>query len=72
MISGLKAEGIPTAVYYKKPMHRQQAFADHLVEAVSCRNTNNICERCLSLPMHPYLEEEQIRAVCDGIKKALA
>ena len=72
VISGLKAEGIPTAVYYKKPMHRQQAFADHLVEAVSCRNTNNICERCLSLPMHPYLEEEQIRAVCDGIKKALA
>lgn len=67
LIAALKEAGIPTAVYYKKPMHLQQAFAGNLIEAVSCTQTGEICERCLSLPMHPYLEEEQIEAVCERI-----
>lgn len=64
-MAALKEAGIPTAVYYKKPMHLQQAFAKNLVEAVSCTTTEDICGKCLSLPMHPYLEEAQIEKVCE-------
>ena len=67
LMASLKEAGIPTAVYYKKPMHLQQAFAGHLIEAVPCVQTEDICGRCVSLPMHPYLEEEQIEAVCKQI-----
>lgn len=71
VMAQLKADGIPCAVYYKKPMHEQQAFAKGLTEAVSCAQTKSISERCLSLPMHPYMEDGQIRAVCESIRKAL-
>ena len=66
-MADLKEAGIPTAVYYKKPMHLQQAFEGCQVEAVSCAGTEEICGRCVSLPMHPYLEEAQIAAVCERI-----
>lgn len=65
----LRTDGIPNAIYYKKPMHEQLAFSGKLVETVSCAQTMSICERCLSLPMHPYMEDEQIQAVCDSVKK---
>lgn len=69
LMAFLKEAGIPTAVYYKKPMHLQQAFAGHLIEAVPCVQTEDICGRCVSLPMHPYLEEEQIEAVCKQVTR---
>ena len=72
VIAQLNADGIPSAVYYKKPMHRQAAFAANLIQAVSCENTEYICERCLSLPFHPYIQETEIEAVCNSIRKALA
>lgn len=71
VIAQMKADGIPSAVYYSKPMHRQTAFADCLIEAVPYENTEYVCERCLSLPFHPYMENEEIEAVCESIRKAL-
>lgn len=71
VIAQMKADGIPSAVYYKKPMHRQEAFAANLIGAVSCENTEYICDRCLSLPFHPYLQEAEIEAVCESLKKAV-
>lgn len=67
LMADLKDGGIPTAVYYKKPMHLQQAFESRQLEAVSCAKTEDICTRCVSLPMHPYLEDEQIEAVCERV-----
>ena len=67
----LKAQGIPTMVYYPKPMHSQTAFAD--VKAyVDCSNTEKLCDTVLSLPMHPYLDEETVKTVCDAIKAYFA
>ncbi len=67
----LKAQGIPTMVYYPKPMHSQTAFAD--VKAyVDCSNTEKLCHTVLSLPMHPYLDEETVKTVCDAIKAYFA
>lgn len=71
VITQMQEDGIPSAVYYRKPMHRQEAFAARLIEAVSCENTEYICARCLSLPFHPYMEDAEINAVCESIRKAL-
>lgn len=67
----LKEADIPSAVYYKKPMHLQEAFAGKQLEAVSCKETESICERCLALPFHPYMEEEQIRLVCENVLRGI-
>lgn len=64
----LKEEGIPSMIYYPKPMHRQQAFADLSFKDEDYKNTNQLCETVLSLPMHPYLKEEEIERVVYVIK----
>ena len=66
----LKAQGIPTMVYYPKPMHTQQAF-DGVKQYVSCPVTEELCGTVLSLPMHPYLTKETVQTVADALKKAL-
>lgn len=66
----LKEQGIPTMVYYPKPMHLQGAF-DPLEQPVACPVTESLCQRVVSLPMHPYLSEEDIRFVSNAVKAAL-
>ena len=67
--AALKAEGIPRMVYYPKPMHRQEAFAGQAYDDAEFPNTLKLCDTVLSLPMHPYLTDEDIDAVVDVIKK---
>ena len=67
----LKQNGIPSMIYYPKPMHEQTAFA-YLKEQIDQADysvTNRLCECVLSLPMHPYLSEQDIVKICDVIKK---
>lgn len=52
----LKAQGIPTMVYYPKPMHEQIAFAGRSF-ALPCPVAERLCENVLSLPMGPYLAQ---------------
>ena len=68
--AALKEQGIPTMVYYPKPMHTQQAF-DGVEPYVACPVTEELCGTVLSLPMHPYLTKETIQTVADALKKAL-
>ncbi len=70
-IACMKEAGIPSAVYYKKPMHLQTAFSGKQIEAVSCAVTEGICKKCLALPFHPYMEDAEIDAVCESVKKAV-
>ena len=67
--TALKAAGIPAMVYYPKPMHLQTAFAGLPVR--SCPVAMSLCERVLSLPMHPYITVEEIDSVCGAIRQAL-
>ncbi|TEB08203.1 UDP-2-acetamido-2-deoxy-3-oxo-D-glucuronate aminotransferase [Pelotomaculum schinkii] len=64
----LKEQGIPSMIYYIKPMHKQGAFADLEFDENNYEVTNELCDVVLSLPMHPYLSEEDVDAVCDAIK----
>lgn len=53
----LKDHGIPTMIYYPKPMHKQLAF-EGVKEYVECPITEKLCKTVLSLPMHPYINDE--------------
>ncbi|MFC7062342.1 DegT/DnrJ/EryC1/StrS family aminotransferase [Halobacillus seohaensis] len=68
----LKENDIPSMIYYTKPMHRQQAFTDLLFEDGDFAVTNKLCDIVLSLPMHPYLKEEEVTKVCDVIQKFMS
>lgn len=63
----LKENSIPTAVYYRKPMHMQSAFKENEAVKLECAVTKKICERCLSLPMHPYLNVDDIEKIANII-----
>ena len=67
----LKEHGIPSMVYYPKPMHMQKAFELDEHYPFDCKNTTELCDTVLSLPMHPYLKEEDIQEVVAGIKQFL-
>ena len=62
----LKENGIPSMVYYPKPMHEQRAF-EECNSKISLNYTKQLCETVLSLPMHPYLDEKSIQTVCKTI-----
>lgn len=67
----LKEQGIPTMVYYPKPMHKQLAFGTDQLYSFNCENTEKLCDTVLSLPMHPYLDDEEIRRVADALIELL-
>lgn len=63
--------GIPSAIYYKKPMHLQQAFENYKTNNLKYSVTEQICNRCLSLPMHAYLQPHEIKEVCSTLKSTV-
>jgi UDP-2-acetamido-2-deoxy-ribo-hexuluronate aminotransferase len=67
----LRKQGIPTMIYYPKPMHHQKAFTDLNYEADDLTVTEEICNRVLSLPMHPYLDENIIVKICEALSQLL-
>jgi UDP-2-acetamido-2-deoxy-ribo-hexuluronate aminotransferase len=56
----LKEAGIPSAVYYMKPLHLQKAFAGLQYRAGDFKISEDFSERIFSLPMHPYLDDATI------------
>ena len=67
----LKAAGIPSMVYYAKPMHLQGAFAGTDSANADCPVTKKLCSTVLSLPLDPYKSKEDIDFVVSEIKKAI-
>jgi UDP-2-acetamido-2-deoxy-ribo-hexuluronate aminotransferase len=66
----LKAENIPTAIYYPKPLHLQTAFSN-LGYTEGCFPVSEDCSnRIFSLPMHPYLKAEDQEKIATVINKA--
>lgn len=61
--SSLKAKGIPSMVYYPKPMHKQLAFSE-VNQYVDLSVTEELCQTVLSLPMDPYKSESEIDKTC--------
>lgn len=64
----LKEFGVPSMIYYVKGMHEQKAFEHGCVLMENYGNTMYLKERVLSLPMHPYMTEEEIEKVIHGVR----
>lgn len=62
----LKEKGIPTMVYYPTPMSKQTAFKDNK-KYIETPNSEILSQRVLSLPMHPYINNEDINSVIEYI-----
>ncbi len=69
--ASLKEQGIPSMVYYAKPMHQQGAFEGTRSASADCKVTEKLCTRVLSLPMHPYLTEETVGRIAEELIKAI-
>ena len=69
--SEMKALGIPTMIYYIKPMHCQGAFEGTDSAVAECEVTDKICESVLSLPLDPYKSDEDIKKVVDALIKLI-
>ena len=67
----LKAAGIPSMVYYAKPMHYQGAFAGTDSAVADCPVTEQLCATVLSLPLDPYKTKEDVDFIVAEMKKAL-
>lgn len=67
----LKAAGIPSMVYYAKPMHLQGAFKGTDSANANCLVTEKLCATVLSLPLDPYKSKEDVDLVVCELKKAL-
>jgi dTDP-4-amino-4,6-dideoxygalactose transaminase len=72
LATALKAEGIPTAIYYAKPVHRQQAYSGCPVADGGAPVSDRLAEEVISLPMHAYLEPAVQDHVVAAVKRALA
>lgn len=65
----MKEAGVPTMVYYRKPMHEQGAFAGTISAEANCPVTEELCESVLCLPIHPYLKRNVVEMICEKLKK---
>jgi len=68
----LREEGVPTAVHYPVPLHLQPAFASAELGRGSFPHAEAAAERVVSLPMHPYLSEDDQRNIALAVRKAAA
>lgn len=63
----LKQQGIPSMVYYPRGLHQQEAYRWMGLDNEMFPNTIEATNRVLSLPMHPYLTEQQVDEICEII-----
>lgn len=63
--------GIPSMVYYPKGLHEQKAMSVYADPRCSYPVTEKIEKQCLSLPIHPYMENSDYKAVVSAVKRAL-
>jgi dTDP-4-amino-4,6-dideoxygalactose transaminase len=68
----LQAQGVPTMIYYPKPLHRQEAFRHHPVAGNGLPVTDRLAAEVLSLPMHAYLDEATQDRIIAAVRDAVA
>jgi UDP-2-acetamido-2-deoxy-ribo-hexuluronate aminotransferase len=69
--AALRADGVPTAIYYPRPLHRQPAYsAQHDGSALPV--SEDLAGRILALPIHPDLTDENVDRVCEAVLSAVS
>jgi len=64
--------GIPSMIYYPKPMHLQAPYRPYGEGEGSLPVSETICDQVMSLPMHPYLSDEDVERIASVVREALA
>ncbi|WP_441227845.1 DegT/DnrJ/EryC1/StrS family aminotransferase [Tardiphaga sp. 20_F10_N6_6] len=70
--NALKAQGVPTAIYYAKSMHMQTAYRDYPVVDGGLPVCEALSADVISLPVHAYLDEATQDRVIQAVRDALA
>jgi len=68
--AALKAQGIPTAIYYPKSMHQQTAYRDFPVADGGLPASERLSREVISLPMHAYLDEPTQERIIKAVRGA--
>ena len=69
--AALRDAGVPTAIYYPLPLHRQPAYAAHH-DGTALPVSDDLSARILALPIHPDLSMADAERLCDALAQALA
>jgi len=72
LAAALKDDGIPTAIYYPIPLHRQVAYRQYPVGRSGLAVSDRLADEVISLPMHPYLDEPTQARIVEATRRALA
>ncbi len=67
----LKEQGIPTAVHYPMPLHLQEAFAYLGYKKGDFPVSEVVSSEIMSLPMNPYLDDGELKYICENIEKTI-
>ncbi|MCA0422986.1 MAG: DegT/DnrJ/EryC1/StrS family aminotransferase [Proteobacteria bacterium] len=70
--ASLKAAGVPTQIYYPRPVPAQEAYAKYPVASGGVPVSDRLSREVLSLPMHPYLDEATQDRIISAVKAAVA
>jgi UDP-2-acetamido-2-deoxy-ribo-hexuluronate aminotransferase len=68
----LKNAGIPTAIYYPLPMHLQEAYKRFGEGPGSLPTSEKLCKTVLSLPIHPYLTDDEVETISREVEAVVA
>jgi dTDP-4-amino-4,6-dideoxygalactose transaminase len=68
--AALRSRGVATAIHYPRPLHRQPAFADHQ-PGIDLPVAEEVSRRCLSLPMYPELQDDELQQVAAALTSVL-
>lgn len=71
IMTALKEAGIPSVVYYPRPLHQQTAYKCFPTDPEELIVSERVSKCVFSLPMHPYLEASDQQKVTDTIKQAI-
>ena len=70
--AALKAQGIPTAIYYPKPLHRLEAYRHFPADPCGLPVCDLMAEEVISLPMHAYLDETTQDRIIAAVRRAVS
>ncbi len=71
LAAALKERGVPTAIYYPKPLHRLEAYKTYPVVDNGIPVTDRLSEEVISLPMHSYLDAPTQDRIIEAVRDAL-
>ena len=68
--AALRADGVPTAIYYPRPLHLQPAYRD-AHDGAPLPVSEDLATRIMALPIHPDLDDQAVERICDAVLAAV-